>query len=105
MVSMYPSDSSLHLIILEEFSVLLNRNILSVAEVVCSSTLSISTVSFKKFSGEETTMAFIYINGYPGVGKFTVAKELMHVCPSLLAATLANSLISFQEAYPIIETC
>ena len=28
-------------------------------------------------------MAFIYINGYPAVGKFTVAKELTHVYPSL----------------------
>ena len=49
-------------------------------------------------------MAFIYINGYPGVGKFTVAKELMHVRPSLLAPTLVDSFISSQEAYLIIET-
>lgn len=33
-------------------------------------------------------MAFVYINGYPGVGKLTVAKELTHVHPVLLAVTL-----------------
>ena len=33
-------------------------------------------------------MAFIYINGYPAVGKFAVAKELTHVRPSL-SATIA----------------
>ena len=32
-------------------------------------------------------MAFVYINGYPGVGKLTVAKGLTHVRPVLLAVT------------------
>ena len=32
-----------------------------------------------KIARKADIMAFVYINGYPGVGKFTVAKELMNV--------------------------
>ena len=49
-------------------------------------------------------MAFVYINGYPGVGKVTVAKELTHVRPLVVAAIFVE-LILPQETYPIIETC
>ena len=33
-------------------------------------------------------MAFVYINGYPAVGKLTVAKELTHIYPQSLATIL-----------------
>ena len=33
-------------------------------------------------------MAFVYINGYPAVGKLTVAKELTRVYPSSLTTIL-----------------
>ena len=32
-----------------------------------------------ELAGEAISMAFVYINGYPGVGKLTVAKEITHV--------------------------
>ena len=47
-------------------------------------------------------MAYVYINGYPGVGKFTVAKELMHARPLALATVLLQ-LTSNQEAHTIVE--
>ena len=49
-------------------------------------------------------MAFVYINGYPGVGKLTVAKELTHVRPWIPAA-ICVCLILVQETYTIIEGC
>ena len=49
-------------------------------------------------------MAFVYINGYPAVGKLTVAKELTHVHPSLLAIIFLIFLILLQEAYTTIKS-
>lgn len=48
-------------------------------------------------------MAFVYINGYPGVGKLTVANELTHVRPSVLAVIFVR-LILVQETYIIIQS-
>lgn len=47
-------------------------------------------------------MAFVYINGYPGIGKLTVANELTHVRPSVLAAifvrlTLVRKIVPSSE--------
>ena len=45
-------------------------------------------------------MSFVYINGYPGVGKLTVAKELMHVRPSPLAAIFVRLRGFFRKLIP-----
>ena len=56
-------------------------------------------------------MAFVYINGYPAVGKLTVANELTHVYPSLLAVIFLNlrgsspgSLYHHRESLTIIAS-
>ena len=43
--------------------------------------LPVSTSSCLKIAREAISMAFVYINGYPAVGKFTVAKELKYSRP------------------------
>lgn len=49
-------------------------------------------------------MAFVYINGYPGVGKLTVAKELTHVRPSDLAAILVQLILLIGNLYHHAES-
>lgn len=64
------------------------------------------TLHFNKFLPQNTVgtiMAFVYINGYPGVGKLTVANELTHVRPSVLAVIFVR-LILVQETYIIIQS-
>ena len=49
-------------------------------------------------------MAFVYINGYPAVGKLTVAKELTQVLPFLLPIISLIFPVLLQEAYTIIKS-
>ena len=48
----------------------------------CSQVFSISVeLWLRRAAAKVQIMAFVYINGYPAVGKLTVAKELTHAYP------------------------
>ena len=57
----------------------------------CSQVFSIAVeLWLRQAAAKVKTMAFVYINGYPAVGKLTVAKELTQVYPRSLPTIVSD---------------
>lgn len=60
------------------FIISLGKNLIPVPSLILSNSTSFSLQTRWK----RAIMAFVYINGYPGIGKLTVANELTKIVPS-----------------------